>query len=89
MRTLRGRAHFLLPLALMLSWLGAEELLAMLNKRGTIPAGLGVYAGALLTVVLSGMPIFWPEASEQCVRSARSGWLTIGLVSGFIIGALR
>ena len=28
---------FLLPLALMVSWLGAEELFAMLNKRGRYP----------------------------------------------------
>src|SRR5947207_2514496 len=53
---------FLLPLALMLSWLGTEELLAMLNKRGRYPLPSVVYAGVLLTVLLSGLPVFWPGA---------------------------
>ncbi len=75
---------FLLPLALMLSWLSVEELLAMLNKRGRYPLAWVIYAGALSTVVLSGMPIFWPEVAE--LRSIGPlGWLAIGLVSGFIL----
>lgn len=75
---------FLLPLALMLSWLSVEELLAMLNKRGRYPLAWVIYAGALSTVVLSGMPIFWPDVAE--LRSfGPLGWLAIGLVGGFIL----
>ena len=55
---------FLLPLALMLSWLSTEELLAMLNKRGRYPLPWVVYTGVLLTVLLSGLPIAWPEVVD-------------------------
>src|SRR6476661_4398659 len=74
---------FLLPLALMLSWLGTEELLAMLNKRGRYPLPSVVYAGVLLTVLLSGLPIFWPDV-VQLSSIGVLGWVTIGLVSGLI-----
>src|SRR4051812_30963081 len=74
---------FLLPLALMLSWLGTEELLAMLNKRGRYPLPWVAYAGVLLTVLLSGLPIFWPGVAAIGPIGVL-GWVTIGLVSGFI-----
>ncbi len=75
---------FLLPLALMLSWLAVEELLEMLNKRGRYPLAWVVYAGVLLTVLLSAMPVFWPEAADL-VSIGRLGWLTIGLVIGLLL----
>jgi phosphatidate cytidylyltransferase len=78
---------FLLPLALMLSWLGTEELLAMLNKRGRYPLPWVVYAGVLLTVVLSGLPVFWPDAAALCSIGVL-GWMTIGLVTGFILALI-
>src|SRR6185369_9789205 len=74
---------FLLPLALMLSWLGTEELLAMLNKRGRYPLPWVVYTGVLLTVMLSGLPIAWPGVVDLSSIGAL-GWVTIGLVSGLI-----
>jgi phosphatidate cytidylyltransferase len=75
---------FLLPLALMLSWLSTEELLGMLNKRGRYPLPWVVYAGVLLTVLLSGMPVFWPEAVEL-VAIGSLGWVTVGLVIGLML----
>jgi phosphatidate cytidylyltransferase len=75
---------FLLPLALMLSWLAVGEFLDMLNKRGRYPLPWAVYAGALLTVILSGMPIFWPEAS-RLGSIGQLGWLAIGLISGLLM----
>jgi phosphatidate cytidylyltransferase len=75
---------FLLPLALMLSWLGTEELLAMLNKRGRYPRPWAVYAGVLLTVLLSGLPVLWPGAAALCSIGVL-GWMTIGLVTGLIL----
>src|SRR5215467_1572875 len=75
---------FLLPLALMLSWVGAEELLAMLNKRGRYPLPWVVYAGVLLTVLLSGLPAVWSGATALGSIGAL-GWITIGLICGFAL----
>ena len=36
----------------------------MLNKRGRYPLPWVVYAGVLLTVLLSGLPIFWPDVVQ-------------------------
>jgi phosphatidate cytidylyltransferase len=78
---------FLLPLALMLSWLGTEELLAMLNKRGRYPLPSAVYAGVLLTVLLSGLPIFW-RGVVGLSSIGVLGWVAIGLVSGLIFALI-
>jgi phosphatidate cytidylyltransferase len=74
---------FLLPLALMLSWLGTEELLAMLNKRGRYPLPWVVYTGVLLTVLLAGLPIAWPGVAGLNEIGVL-GWVTIGLTAGFM-----
>src|SRR3954469_12534513 len=74
---------FLLPLALMLSWLATEEFLAMLNKRGRYPLPWVAYTGVLLTVVLAGLPTAWPGAVTLSSIGAL-GWVTIGLVCGLI-----
>jgi phosphatidate cytidylyltransferase len=78
---------FLLPLALMLSWLGTEELLAMLNKRGRYPLSWVAYAGVLLTVLLSGLRIFWPDVASLTSIGAL-GWVTVGLLSGLIFAVI-
>ncbi len=75
---------FLLPLALMLSWLGTEELLAMLNKRGRFPLPWVVYTGVLLTVLLSGLPIVWPGVVELTAIGAL-GWVAISLIGSLIL----
>ncbi len=75
---------FLLPLALMLSWLGTEELLSMLNKRGRFPMPWVVYVGVLLTVLLSGLPIAWPGVVELTAIGAL-GWVTISLICSLIL----
>lgn len=82
---------FLLVLALMISWVGAQELLDMLNKRGRYPLSWVVYVGVLLTVVLSAMPVFWPGAANL-PSIGRLGWLTVGIMSGLLlalVGELR
>jgi phosphatidate cytidylyltransferase len=78
---------FLLPLALMVSWLGAEELLAMLNKRGRYPLPWVVYTGVLLTVLLSGIQVFWPDAAIGSPIGAL-GWVAIGLVTGLLLALI-
>lgn len=85
--TIAPPGKFLLPLALMVSWVGADELLAMLNKRGRYPLAWVVYAGVLLTVLLSGLPAFWPEVA-QLTSIGALGWVTIGLVSGLIFALI-
>jgi phosphatidate cytidylyltransferase len=46
-----------------------------------------VYAGVLLTVLLSGLPIFWPGVA-QLSSIGVLGWVTIGLVSGLIFALI-
>ena len=75
---------FLLPLALMLSWLATEELLAMLNKRGRFPLPWVCYTGVFLTVLLAGLPIVWPGIVDIFAIGAL-GWVAIGLTSGLIM----
>src|ERR1700750_377900 len=75
---------FLLPLALLVSWLGVVELLEMFNKRGRYPLPWSMYAGVLLTVLLSGIPVFWPEGVDH-TSIGRLGWVAIGLVAGLIV----
>jgi phosphatidate cytidylyltransferase len=52
---------FLLPLALMITWLGVVELLDLFNKKGRYPLAWAVFAGALFTVFLSGALVFFPN----------------------------
>jgi phosphatidate cytidylyltransferase len=82
---------FLVVLALMVSWIGTQEVLDMLNKRGRYPQPWVVYTGVLLTVLLSAMPVFWPEAANL-PSIGRLGWLTVGIITGLLlslIGELR
>jgi phosphatidate cytidylyltransferase len=74
---------FLLPLALMLAWLSTEEMLDMLNRRGRYPLSWAVYVGVLFTVVLSGLPLFWPDADQNYI--GRFGWLAIGLLLSLLL----
>ena len=76
---------FLLPLALMLSWLGVVELLEMFEKRGRLPLPWAMFAGVLGCVLLAGMPVFWPAASGSI---GRLGWLAIGLGFGLLVSMI-
>jgi phosphatidate cytidylyltransferase len=75
---------FLLPLALMLGWMGVVELLEMFNKRGRMPLPWVLYSGVLISVLLAGMPVLWPELVAANV-SGPLGWLAIGLASGLML----
>jgi phosphatidate cytidylyltransferase len=74
---------FLLPLALMLSWLSTEEMLDMLNRRGRYPLAWVAYVGVLSTVVLSGLTLFWPGADQNYI--GRFGWLAVGLLISLLL----
>jgi phosphatidate cytidylyltransferase len=75
---------FLLPLALMLSWMAVVELLDMLNQKGRKPLAETLYIGVLLSVFLAGIPVFCPQAVAGN-KLAGLGWLAIGLVVGLLI----
>jgi len=77
----------LLPLALLVSWLGAGELLHMFNKRERYPPPWVVYTGVILTVVLSGIQLFWPGA-VQSFTIGTLGWVTIGIASGLLLALI-
>jgi phosphatidate cytidylyltransferase len=76
---------FLLPLALMLSWLCVVELLEMFEKRGRLPLPWAMFAGVLGCVFLAGVPVVWPEATGSI---GRLGWLAIGLGFGLIVSMI-
>jgi phosphatidate cytidylyltransferase len=75
---------FLMPLALMLSWVAVVELLEMFNKRGRMPAEWVLYTGVLLTVLLSGLPVIWPEATTH-PGIGRLGWMAFGFGAGLLL----
>lgn len=56
----------------------------MLNKRGRYPLAWVVYAGVLLTVILSATSVFWPVTAGQAAIG-RLGWVTIGLVISLLL----
>ena len=75
---------FLLPVALMLSWVGVVELLEMFEKRGRRPLAWAMYVGVLVTVLLAGIPVWWPAATNG-PAVGRLGWLALGLGGGLLI----
>ena len=72
---------FLLPVALMLGWVGVVELLEMFNHRGRMPIPWVVYAGVMISIVLAGLSVLWPGAAEAQIPG-QVGWLAIGLAVG-------
>jgi phosphatidate cytidylyltransferase len=78
---------FLLPLALMLSWVAVVELLDMFNQRGRKPLAWTLYVGVLLSVLLAGMPLFW-QGSVDGNRLAGMGWLAIGLIAALLLAII-
>ena len=75
---------FLVPLAAVLSLLGAGELLAMFRQRGHQPQPLVIYSGVLITVLAAGMPVLVPSPVRRNVGGL-VGWLTIGLTAAFLL----
>jgi phosphatidate cytidylyltransferase len=82
---------YLLPVAVVLSLLGAGELLEMFRKRGHEPAAWVVYAGTAVTVLFAAAPGYMPS-SWMNAATGRLGWLAIGLAAALLIvfvGELR
>jgi phosphatidate cytidylyltransferase len=75
---------FLLPAALMLSWMAVVELLEMFNKRGRQPAAGTLYCGVLIAVLSAGLPVLWPGAVTGNTIVGL-GWLAVGLAIGLLL----
>jgi len=75
---------FLLPVAVVLSLLGAGELLAMFRKLGHQPLAWVVYLGTLLTVLSAGAP-GWLPSGWISGAVGQLGWLAIGLAAALLI----
>lgn len=78
---------YLLPLALVVSLLGAGELLAMFRKRGYEPLAWVIYGGTALAVLLASAPGLLP-ATWSTSATGQLGWLAIGLAAGSLLAML-
>ena len=79
---------FLLPVALMLGWMGVVELLEIFNKRGRMPLSWAMFSGVLITVLFAGLEVLWPEAVSSNVPG-QLGWMAIGLIVGLYLALYR
>ncbi len=78
---------FLVPLAAVLSLLGAGELLAMFHHRGQRPQPLVTYSGVLITVLAAGMPMLVPSQFGG-ISVGSLGWLMIGVTAAFLLATV-
>lgn len=82
---------YLLPLAIVVSLLGAGELLAMYRKLGHQPLAGAIVAGVLVTVVVAGLPGLLPSHWSNSPLG-QLGWLALGIAAGLmlvIVGELK
>jgi phosphatidate cytidylyltransferase len=75
---------YLLPVAVVLSLLGAGELLAMFRKLGHDPLAWTVYGGTLLTILFAGAPGLLPSTYVD-EATGQLGWLAMGLAAALLI----
>jgi phosphatidate cytidylyltransferase len=78
---------YLGPLAVLLSLVGANELMGMFRKGGHDPLAWVVYVGTLVTVVIAGAPAYLPNAWLES-PIGRLGWLAIGLAAGLLLAMI-
>jgi phosphatidate cytidylyltransferase len=81
--SLRPFGAILASLAVLITPLAAGEMLRLYRERGVAPSPASVYAGTLLPVALSGVPIFIPAVQRGPVLG-NAGWLAIGLALGLM-----
>lgn len=75
---------FLLPLTLMVGWMGVVELLDIFNTRGRMPLPWVLHVGVSLAILLAGITVAWPAAATKS-PPGQLGWLAIGLIVGLIL----
>jgi phosphatidate cytidylyltransferase len=78
---------YLGPLAVLLSLVGANELMGMFRKGGHDPLAWVVYAGTFVTVVIAGAPAYLPDSWLQS-PIGRLGWLATGLAAGLLLAMI-
>ncbi len=71
---------YLAPLVLVLCVAATEEILRMFRARGGSPLAGALYVSALLPVLVSCLPIFWPGSPIGPL-----GWLACGLAVGLVV----
>lgn len=74
----RGGAYLAL-LALLAAGLAAGEM-RRLHRQQRVETGSGVYLGALLPVVFSCLPVFFPIPLQLRPGPGKVGWLAVGLL---------
>lgn len=78
---------YLLPLAIVVSLLGAGELLAMFRQRGHELLVWVVYGGTAVAVVAAAAPAFLPKHWTETAMG-QLGWLAIGLAAGLLLAMI-
>ncbi len=82
---------YLLPLTLILTPLAAGEMLGFFRQRGHQPLAWVIYAGTLLPVMASCVPVLWQSYPAEC-PVGRLGWLACGIGGALLLalwGELR
>ncbi len=79
----RPGIYLVLPIVI-LCILATQEMLELIRKTGCQPRSGVVYLATLLPVLAACTPIAWKEYPADC-PIGRLGWLTVGLVAGFIV----
>lgn len=75
---------YLGAVAVAITWLCAGELLAMFQARQFTPSHTAFYAGALLPVIFSCVPIIFHKITYNYTMGAH-GWLAVGLIAGLAV----
>jgi len=74
---------YLLPLALVLAWLAAGELLGFCSDRPRPPLAWPVYVGAVVTVAASAVPLLFSLPADCAL--GQLGWPMCGLALGLLL----
>jgi phosphatidate cytidylyltransferase len=74
--------------ALLVSLLGAGELLAMFRKLGHQPLSWVVYYGAAITVLAVCIPQILAMTMQASIQVGSLGWLAIGLAAAWILAVV-
>ncbi len=78
---------YLAPLAVILAWLAAGEMLAFFRQRGHQPLAWVVYLGVSVPVIASCGPIAWISYPAYC-PVGRLGWLAAGLTFALLLALM-
>ncbi len=74
--------NVLAPLAILISMLGVNELIAMLRTRGHNPHAGSICLGTLIAIVLASAPRFLPAAYRHDTILGQLGWLALAVAAG-------